>query len=775
MLKYVKTFLMVILISTVFCTLVSFVVLFSGKHLRDGFNKKEIIPMENGWILSDEGYTAEHIVGLPISGGDIELHEVGTTYHLTRVLPKNITNSYALSIPVQSARMTIYIDSIERLDFTGTGGLPKNNLPSSGFLMIPLSAEDSGKPIEITVSSKTGTVPGFGLPLAGEKSDILISLFFEALPDIMAGLMLIIFGIYIYVSRLFSKGARDYSLVNTGIGVFSLLLGVWELLNGGIIQLLTGNMAGMDALSNYCLILLPIPLVWHFFYITNKKYKAPAGILFLATLIESAVLTFLVYVFEFNFDLFNPLINMMLIISVFYSISVVAMTLLRSPQSLKGFTLIIVGDICIGLGGFMQLITDMFGIRTNGVFFLVGVVFYLMFISLWRNRRSTGEQKEKETAIKKAVTKSSFLANTSHEIRTPVNLIMSLNTMMKRDNNEEALVPYIKDMDSASRELKELVNKILVSARIDSGKEKLIENDYSVKDLTEYLKQAMVSMKKEGVDPVLNLSPSLPQNLKGDGKKVLAISISMIENAFKYTERGAVVVSVYHEATENQKEIRLIINVQDTGRGLSKEKEAELFQQFSTNYSEAQGAGLGLYIAARYAGMMGGYISCRRMGDCGTTFTATLIQKLSDKKAEPEPIKVSEEKKPVLIENKNILVVDDVAINVTFAQMVVKESKNNAVTALSGEDAIKASREQLFDLILMDAQMPEMDGFETLRRIREDSEGLNQNTVAYLLSADDSPDIEEKAHSVGFSGCAPKPLTKNTLLKILSDSERGAS
>ena len=155
MLKYVKTFLMVILISTVFCTLVSFVVLFSGKHLRDGFNKKEIIPMENGWILSDEGYTAENIVGLPISGGDIELHEVGTTYHLTRVLPKNITNSYALSIPVQSARMTIYIDSIERLDFTGTGGLPKNNLPSSGFLMIPLSAEDSGKPIEITVSSKT--------------------------------------------------------------------------------------------------------------------------------------------------------------------------------------------------------------------------------------------------------------------------------------------------------------------------------------------------------------------------------------------------------------------------------------------------------------------------------------------------------------------------------------------------------------------------------------------------------------------------------------------
>lgn len=775
MLKYVKTFLMVILISTVFCTLVSFVVLFSGKHLRDGFNKNETIPMENGWILSDENYTAEHIVDLPISGGDIELNEVGTTYHLTRILPKNITNSYALSIPVQSARMTVYIDSIERLDFTGTGGLPKNNLPSSGFLMIPLSAEDSGKPIEITVSSKTGTVPGFGLPLAGEKSDILISLFFEALPDIMAGLMLIIFGIYIYVSRLFSKGARNYSLVNTGIGVFSLLLGVWELLNGGIIQLLTGNMAGMDALSTYCLILLPIPLVWHFFYITNKKYKAPAGILFLSTLIESAVLTFLVYVFEFNFDLFNPLINMMLIISVFYSIAVVAMTILRSPETLKGFTLIVVGDICIGLGSFMQLITEMFGFRTNGVFFLVGVVFYLMFISLWRNRRSTGEQKEKETAIKKAVTKSSFLANTSHEIRTPVNLIMSLNTMMKRDNNEEALVPYIKDMDSASRELKELVNKILVSARIDSGKEKLIENDYSVKDLAEYLKQAMVSMKKEGVDPVLNLSPSLPRNLKGDGKKVLAISISLIENAFKYTERGAVVVSVYHEATENQKEIRLIINVQDTGRGLSKEKEAELFQQFSTNYSEAQGAGLGLYIAARYAGMMGGDISCRRMGDCGTTFTATLIQKLSDKKAEPEPIKVSEEKKPVLIENKNILVVDDVAINVTFAQMVVKESKNNAVTALSGEDAIKASREQLFDLILMDAQMPEMDGFETLRRIREDSEGLNQNTVAYLLSADDSPDIEEKAHSVGFSGCAPKPLTKNTLLKILSDSERGAS
>jgi len=413
--------------------------------------------------------------------------------------------------------------------------------------------------------------------------------------------------------------------------------------------------------------------------------------------------------------------------------------------------------------------------RPNGVIFLISVLFYLLFISLWRNRRSAGELKEKETAIKKAVTKSSFLANTSHEIRTPVNLIMSLNTMMKRDNNEDALVPYIKDMDGASRELKELVNKILISARIDSGKEKLIENDYSMVDLTEYLKRGMSSMKKKDVEPFLNVSPSLPDSLKGDSKKLLTIFVSLIENAFKYTELGAIVVSLYHEETDNPKEIRLIINVLDTGRGLTKEKEAELFQQFSTNYSEAQGAGLGLYIAGRYARMMGGSIVCERLGDCGTVFTASIIQKLSGKKVEPESTKVHEEVKPVPIEKNNILVVDDVAINVTFASMVIKESGHTAVTALSGKDAIQAAREQHFDLILMDAQMPEMDGFEALRQIKSDREGKNQKTRAYLLSADDGPEVEEKALSSGFLGCAPKPLTKNSLLKMLSDREKGES
>lgn len=769
MAKYFKTFLLIILISAVICTTVSFVVLFSGKHLPDGFNKNEVFPVRNGWTLSDEKYMQSHIVNLPLSDSDIELLNIGSAYHLSHPLPKTLSNGYALSIPLSESRITVTIDSSERLSFSGTGGLPKNSFPSSGFLIVPLSSEDSGNLLEITVSSRTGHAEGFGIPLFGERSDILISLFFGQLPSLIAGLILVIFGLYIFISRLFSKNINSYSFVYSGIESFSIILGVWVFLKGGIIQLLTGNPAGIDALSHFCQMLIPLPMIWHFYFITEERYKTPAILLSSACLVEAVVLTILVYVMGFNFGLFDPLITTMLLISVFYSVSVVILSLRHSLERVKSCALIILGDACLALGGLIQTLSTVFAKRTNGFIFLVSVFFFLFFISLWRNRRSAGELKEKETAIKKAITKSSFLANTSHEIRTPVNLIMSLNTMMKRDNNEEALVPYIKDMDNASRELKELVNKILVSARIDSGKEKLIETDYSTIDLAEYIKKAMASMKKQGVGQVLNVSPSLPDSLKGDAKKVAAISLSMIENAFKYTEKGAVVVSIYHEETKNNKEIKLIINVHDTGRGLSKEKLAELFQQFSTNYSEAQGAGLGLYIAGRYANMMGGDIKCVRIGDCGTVFTASLIQKLANKKVEPEYTKVKEEKKPSPVAKKNILVVDDVAINVTFASMVIKESGHNAVTALSGEDALKAAKEQLFDLILMDAQMPGMDGFETLSRIKSDKDGQNQKTAAYLLSADEGSEIEEKARSAGFLGCAQKPLTKNSLLQMLSD------
>ena len=155
MVKYLKTFLMIILVSMLICAVVSFVVLFSGKHLQDGFNRNNILPMMDGWTLSDEDYSNDHTVSLPISGNEITLLNVGPTYHLAHYTPSGLTNSFVLSIPMQSSRITVCIDSIERFNFTGTGGLPNNNLPSSGFLLVPLSVEDSGKLLEITVSSKT--------------------------------------------------------------------------------------------------------------------------------------------------------------------------------------------------------------------------------------------------------------------------------------------------------------------------------------------------------------------------------------------------------------------------------------------------------------------------------------------------------------------------------------------------------------------------------------------------------------------------------------------
>lgn len=289
--------------------------------------------------------------------------------------------------------------------------------------------------------------------------------------------------------------------------------------------------------------------------------------------------------------------------------------------------------------------------------------------------------------------KSVFLANMSHEIRTPINAVLGMNEMILRDAEDEKILGYASNAMTAGQNLLILINDILDFSKIEAGKLEIIDDDYSLHELSrEIYLMLLPKANVKDLDFDITMTDEIPCKFFGDRKRVMQVMLNIINNAVKYTREGSVKVNISHKMQQENKAL-LTIEVTDTGIGISKENQAKLFNAFQrvdqNKNRNIEGTGLGLAIAKQLAEKMGGTITIVSEEGKGSVFTITLVQTVTDSTANGqfnirESKKIEKTSEGFLAPDASILVVDDIEINLVVVQALLERNKIQVYTATGG-------------------------------------------------------------------------------------------
>ena len=375
--------------------------------------------------------------------------------------------------------------------------------------------------------------------------------------------------------------------------------------------------------------------------------------------------------------------------------------------------------------------------------------------------------------------KSRFLANISHEIRTPINTIMGMDEMIMRENATDvpkeyflSVINYALDIRTATESLLGLINDLLDISKIESGKMHLVEQEYDTQDLLRsVVTMIRVRSEEKNLEFTTDIDETLPTRLYGDMSKIKQILLNFLTNAVKYTNMGGFVLKVRVEEKTNDS-CRLRFSVKDSGIGIKPEDMDRLFTAYERLDEEknigVQGTGLGLDISRRFAELMKGTIRCKSEYGEGSEFILTLEQKIIDRQAIGEFV-IRDDQVPkgpyvpqFVAPDAEILVVDDNPMNLTVIKNLLKATKMFVTTAESGAECIEKVKYGTYDVVLLDHMMPGMDGVETLAHIRE----IKPDLPVYALTANASAG-EEFYKEKGFNGYLSKPIDSVALEKAI--------
>ena len=418
-----------------------------------------------------------------------------------------------------------------------------------------------------------------------------------------------------------------------------------------------------------------------------------------------------------------------------------------------------------------------------GLFISVLTAFIVMIIYLqfkMRRYRDALHEKELEKAVLEAKNaneaKTRFLFNMSHDIRTPMNAIIGFSELLEKHIDEkDKAIDYLGKIKSSSNFLLSLINYVLEMARIESGKLALKKEVGCVTELIESLTDVFEPGVKKKFITYSCETDIQHKYVIGDETKVREIFINIIGNSVKYTsEGGKISVSVKEEPFEKENYIAYRIIVEDNGIGMSKEYLPHIFEEFSREHtsteSKVTGTGLGLPIVKSLIDMMGGTIEVESQLGCGTKMNVVLPFELASEKQILEEKQKEKEKISDSILGKRVLLAEDNELNAEIAMTVLKENGLKAERAANGKqcmEMLKKMPEDYYDMILMDIQMPEMDGYEATKLIRN-LDDARADIPIVAMTANAFEEDRQKALESGMNAHVSKPVDMNMLFKVMT-------
>jgi len=385
----------------------------------------------------------------------------------------------------------------------------------------------------------------------------------------------------------------------------------------------------------------------------------------------------------------------------------------------------------------------------------------------------------KEAAEALAQSKTDFLANMSHEIRTPMNAILGLSELAlhSKENNQN---DYLEKIHGASENLLTILNDILEFSKLDSTGIEIDSEYFNLSLLVNNLNNLFEeTARQKNLTFELEVSPEVQRHLIGDALRLQQVLTNLLNNSIKFTQTGFVRLRI-SVSQQDDKPILLTFSIEDSGIGISQEQQKILFQPFTQADTSITrrfgGTGLGLVISQKFIRLMGGEISLESTLHEGSHFWFTLPFEISKKSHSTEFLPVKQNKRATteqleeaakLLVNKRVLLVEDMPLNQQVASEFLRNAKLRVVVADNGKEALDILEFSTFDVVLMDIQMPVMDGLEATRLIREQPQFATLPIIA--MSAGVTLDEQEKCHAAGMSDFIAKPINPLYMLEKLRD------
>ena len=390
---------------------------------------------------------------------------------------------------------------------------------------------------------------------------------------------------------------------------------------------------------------------------------------------------------------------------------------------------------------------------------------YFTYISDYKKGEAVAEMQEE---------RERFMVSFTHEMRTPLNAVLGKNRMILNDTQEVSTRQLASEINSSGKILLSLINDLLDLSKMQAGKMNIVPNAYSASTISYELADIMRSeAKAKDLGFKLEIGNNMPAGLYGDDVRIRQVIMNLLSNAIKYTKEGSVSLRMDFKFSDDEKKSGyLSVGVIDTGIGIKKEDIPKLAKVFSRvdedKNRNIKGTGLGLAIVSSLLKLMGSKLEVESTYGLGSMFSFTIWQSVTD----PTPLKekvleAETNKEKFIATSANVLVVDDNKVNFSVCKGLMKYYGFTPDFAQGGRECLEMILKKDYDIIFLDHQMPEMNGIETLEKIRETYPNIYKKTPIVALTANESAHSKSEYLGYGFRDYLSKPIDADKLHNIL--------